>query len=102
MNLLDSKDVEHLEWVFHCLAFLFKLLWRYLIIELSSVFESLIPLLDKSKPIYINNFAAQSFAFVARKVKDDSKLIKLILHTLKVKPEVRYFTLNFIISCIHS
>nr|XP_024214099.1 small subunit processome component 20 homolog [Halyomorpha halys] len=87
VDLLNSKDADQLESVFQCLAYLFKLLWRYLINELPSVFESLVPLLDKSKPTYINNFAAQSFAFVARKVKDHSKLIKLIIRTLKEKPE---------------
>ncbi|CAH1392234.1 unnamed protein product [Nezara viridula] len=87
LNLLNSKDVEQLESVFQCLAYLFKLLWRNLITELPSVFDSLIPLFDKSKPTYINDFAAQSFAYVARKVKDNSELIKLIVRTLKQKPE---------------
>lgn len=89
ISLLDVKNAEQLEWVFQCLAYLFKFLWRYLLANLSEVFDALLPLLDRTKPSYIINFAAQSFAFVARKVKSETKLIKLILKPLKAKPQVK-------------
>ena len=86
--LLNTKNTDQLEWVFTCLAYLFKFLWRFLIRDLTSVFESLLPLLSNSKPRYINNFAAESFAFIARKVKDRRNFIKLILRSLQKNNEV--------------
>ncbi|XP_014242650.1 small subunit processome component 20 homolog [Cimex lectularius] len=87
VNLLSTKNIDQLEWTFQCLAYLFKFLWRYLVNNFSTIFESLLPLLSSSKPYYINNFAAQSFAFVARKVKDNDKMIKMILRSLKKSPD---------------
>ncbi|PSN56059.1 hypothetical protein C0J52_11812, partial [Blattella germanica] len=85
--LLNSKDSEQLEWTFTCLAYIFKFLWRYLVKDVEIVFTGLLPLLDDSKPEYINNFAAESFAFVARKVKDKKAFLSLVLKTLKKHPE---------------
>jgi U3 small nucleolar RNA-associated protein 20 len=60
------------------------------------VFNDLLPLLEDSKPDYVNNFAAESFAFVARKVKDKRAFLLLVLKTLKKHPEVRtYFFVFF-------
>lgn len=88
LSLLEIHDSDVLEWTFHCLAYLFKFLWRYLVTDLQTVFESLMPLLSSSKPYYINNFAAESFAFVARKVKDQKKFLHLTLKLLKKFPDV--------------
>lgn len=85
--LLNTKNTDQLEWVFTCLAYLFKFLWRFLIRDLTSVFESLLPLLSNLKPRYINNFAAESFAFITRKVKDKRNFIKLILRSLQKNNE---------------
>ncbi|KAL1130996.1 hypothetical protein AAG570_012235, partial [Ranatra chinensis] len=87
ISLLDTKNTEQLEWTFECLAYLFKFLWRQLVKNLPTVFEALLPLFSTTKPFYINNFAAESFSFVARKVKDQSKFIKLILKSLKKFPD---------------
>ncbi|KAF6203330.1 hypothetical protein GE061_003748 [Apolygus lucorum] len=81
--LVESRNPELMEWTFHALAYLFKFLWRYLVTNLAEVFDSLLPLLSSSKPTYINSFAAQSFAFVARKVRDPAKLVKLTVRSLK-------------------
>ncbi|XP_031356227.1 small subunit processome component 20 homolog [Photinus pyralis] len=70
IDLLNTKETEQLEWTFTCLAYLFKFLWRPLVKEVKTVFGSLLPLLSDARPDYINDFAAQSFAFVVRKVKD--------------------------------
>uniref|UniRef100_A0A146LBX0 Small subunit processome component 20 n=2 Tax=Lygus hesperus TaxID=30085 RepID=A0A146LBX0_LYGHE len=81
--LVESRNPELMEWTFHALAYLFKFLWRYLVTNLAEVFDSLLPLLSSSKPTYINSFAAQSFAFVARKVRDPARLVKLTVRSLK-------------------
>lgn len=88
IDLLNTKDTEVLEWTFVCLAYLFKNLWRYLIKDIKVVFVSLLPLLSNKKPEYINNFAAESFAFVARKVKDRQAFLSLILSSVKSEREV--------------
>lgn len=88
IDLLDVKETEQLEWIFQCLAYLFKFLWRCVLENFSTVFQSLLPLLSKKKSNYINNFAAQSFAYVARKVKDETQLVKLICRPLKENPNV--------------
>lgn len=93
IDLLNSKDTEQLEWTFTCLAYLFKFLWRPLIKDINVVFNSLLPLLSDSKPDYINNFSAESFAFVARKVKDKKSFLNLLLKAIKNNPDVSY---NFV------
>lgn len=88
LNLLNTKDSDKLEWAFTCLAYLFKYLWRFLIRNLNVVFDQLLPLLSSSKPQYVTNFAAESFAFVARKVKDKRSFLKLVLKSLKEHKDV--------------
>ena len=88
IELLHTKDTDVLEWTFTCLAYLSKFLWRYLVKDVRIVFTDLLPLLHDSRPDYINNFAAESFAFVARKVKDKKAFLLLVLKTLKKHPEV--------------
>ncbi|KAH1010705.1 small subunit processome component 20 homolog [Dendroctonus ponderosae] len=82
IDLLNTKDTEQLEWTFSCLAHLFKILWRPMIKNIHEVFTSLLPLLSDGKPEYINAFAAESFAFVARKVKDIPAFLELLVKTV--------------------
>lgn len=88
IDLLNTKDTEQLEWTFTCLAHLFKFLWRLLVKDINVVFNSLLPLLSDTKPDYINNFAAESFAFVARKVKDKNAFLGHLLKAVKSKHDV--------------
>lgn len=88
IDLLNTKDTEQLEWTFTCLAYMFKFLWRSLIKNVGTVFVKLVPLLSDSKPEYINNFAAESFAFVARKVKDRKAFLELIVKSVRNKDDV--------------
>lgn len=88
IDVLNTKDTDVLEWTFQCLAYIFKFLWRYLIKDIHNVLSSLLPLLDSNKPDYVNNFAAESFSFVARKVHDRKLFLISILKLLKHKPEV--------------
>lgn len=87
INLLNTKDTEQLEWAFTCLAYLFKFLWRHLLKDITIVFNTLLPLLSDLKPDYINSFAAGSFAFVARKVKDWPNFLSHILKTVKTQKD---------------
>ncbi|KAG6800475.1 small subunit processome component 20 [Apis mellifera caucasica] len=64
IDLLRTKDTEQIEYTFTSLAYLFKFLWRYLIQNIKTVFDLLLPLLADTQPTYVNNFAAESFAFV--------------------------------------
>lgn len=87
--LAESRQPDVIEWTFQTLAYLFKFLWRPLVASsLDEVFEALLPFLSASKPIYLNNFAAQSFAFLARKVKEPTRLVKLIVRHARKFPSV--------------
>ncbi|XP_050683521.1 small subunit processome component 20 homolog [Leptidea sinapis] len=83
IKLLDTKDAEKLEWTLICLAFLFKILKPYLKKDITLVLTRIIPLLSETKPQYINNFAAESFAFVARDIKDKKKFVESLLSYLE-------------------
>lgn len=88
--MLHTKDAEQLEWTFTCLAHLFKFLWRPLVKDINVVFTTLLPLLSDAKPDYINNFAAESFAFVTRKVKDKKAFLTLLLKSVQCKQDVSF------------
>ncbi|XP_035727395.1 small subunit processome component 20 homolog isoform X1 [Vespa mandarinia] len=83
IDLLQTKDPEQIEYAFVALAYLFKFLWRYLVKNVRTVLDMLLPLLNDAQPVYINNFAAESFAFVVRKVKDKEAFVKLLLKILE-------------------
>lgn len=51
------------------------------------MFDLLLPLLAESKPSYVNNFAAESFSFVVRKVKDKNAFLMLLLNALSNRPD---------------
>lgn len=88
IKLLNTKDPERLEWTLICLAFLFKILKPNLKKDIAVIIKRIIPLLSESQPQYINNFAAESFAFVGRDIKDKKKFISLILNYLHVNNDV--------------
>ncbi|XP_034830550.1 small subunit processome component 20 homolog [Maniola hyperantus] len=83
IDLLNTKDAERLEWTLVCLAFLFKTLKPFLKKDIGVVLTRIIPLLSDAHPQYINNFAAESFAFVARDIRDKKKFIELVLNYLQ-------------------
>ncbi|XP_063380914.1 small subunit processome component 20 homolog isoform X2 [Cydia fagiglandana] len=87
IRLLKTKDAERLEWTLVCLAFLFKILKPYLKKDIAVVLKRIIPLLSESQPQYINNFAAESFAFVARDIRDKKKFIELVLNYLQTNDD---------------
>ena len=48
------------------------------------------PLLDEKEKEYIQTFAAESFSFLMRKVKDQKSLLIFIFQTLSENPHVSY------------
>ncbi|XP_075973802.1 small subunit processome component 20 homolog [Anticarsia gemmatalis] len=87
IKLLNTKDAERLEWTLICLAFLFKVLKPYLKKDIAVVLKRIIPLLSETQPQYINNFAAESFAFVARDIRDKKKFVGLVLNYLQTNDD---------------
>ncbi|KAK2574916.1 hypothetical protein KPH14_002607 [Odynerus spinipes] len=85
-GLLQTKNTEQIEYAFTALAYLFKFLWRYLIKNVQTVLDLLLPLLADTQPDYIHNFAAESFAFVVRKVKDKEAFLRLLFKILENSP----------------
>ncbi|XP_076242844.1 small subunit processome component 20 homolog [Calliopsis andreniformis] len=86
IELLQTKDTEQIEYTFTCLAYLFKFLWRYLVKNVKTVLDLLLPLLADTQPAFINSFAAESFAFVVRKVKGKESFLKIVLQLLEENP----------------
>lgn len=64
------NDVDLLDTLFHSLTWLFKLLHKSLLDHLKSLFTHYLPFLAHKKS-YIRQFAAESFAFLIRKLPDD-------------------------------
>lgn len=98
IKLLDTREVEQIEWTFTCLAHLFKYLWASIVKHINIILPQLLPLLSSSRPHYINNFAAESFAFVARKIRDKLQFLMLSLKNVKNNPDVSDTFLNKFIS----
>lgn len=86
--MLRTKDAEQIEWSFTCLAYLFKFLWRLIVRDIKPVFECIVHLLGDDQPPYVNDFAAECFSFVARKVKDKKNFLKMVLKNLKHNRDV--------------
>ncbi|OZJ06555.1 hypothetical protein BZG36_00549 [Bifiguratus adelaidae] len=80
-----ARDTETVEWVFNCLAALFKHLLKSLIPDLIPTFRLLLPLLrgSGSQSAHIRLFAAESFAFLLRKSRGASlhKIITYMIET---------------------
>lgn len=95
VELLNSREPEQIECVFNCLAHLFKYLWAHIVRKISNVLPHLLPLLSSSRPKYINEFAAESFAFVARKVRDKPRFVELILKNVKKNRDVRNLSARY-------
>lgn len=95
IRLLDTREVEQIEWVFTCLAHLFKYLWANIVKNINVILPQLLPLLSSTRPSYINNFVAESFAFVARKVRDKLQFLMLSLKNVKNNRDVSNFKSMF-------
>ncbi|XP_076467049.1 small subunit processome component 20 homolog [Babylonia areolata] len=81
-----SKDPDSIEKIFTTMAFLYKFLWRYLTKNIYTVYGYFSSLLTHNKE-YIQRFAAESFAFLMRKVKDQDALIQFLFADLEQNPQ---------------
>lgn len=95
VDLLNTNNAEQLEWTFTCLAYMFKFLWRSLIRNVKKAFIMLLPLLSDSKPQYIRDFAAESFAFIIRKVKDRKTFMQHMISIVRERDDVSTLLLLF-------
>jgi U3 small nucleolar RNA-associated protein 20 len=86
-ELLDTQNTDIIEWSFQSLSFLFKFLWRYMLKDLHNVYELYSPLFSESRKEYIRNFAAESFAFLMRKIVDKNDLFDFLIVRLINHPE---------------
>ncbi|XP_071791922.1 small subunit processome component 20 homolog isoform X2 [Asterias amurensis] len=87
VSLLNTQDTELLENAFRSFGYLFKFLWRYLVRDIHIVFRFYSPLLSEHQKEHIRNFAAESFAFLMRKVKDHGDLFDMMLQSLEENPD---------------
>ncbi|KAL4612676.1 hypothetical protein GN956_G22842 [Arapaima gigas] len=80
-GLLETQDTEQLEWAFTCLSYLYKYLWRLMIKDMSGMYSLYSTLLAHKKE-HIRNFAAESFAFLMRKMPDLEALLTYMFQDL--------------------
>uniref|UniRef100_A0A8C5PLM5 UTP20 small subunit processome component n=1 Tax=Leptobrachium leishanense TaxID=445787 RepID=A0A8C5PLM5_9ANUR len=85
-SLLNTKDTELIEWAFTSLSYLYKYLWRMMVKDMPTIYSLYSPLLAHQKA-HIRNFAAESFAFLLRKVSDLNGLFNFIFVDLKEHPQ---------------
>ncbi|XP_061662596.1 small subunit processome component 20 homolog [Syngnathoides biaculeatus] len=83
--MLDTKDMEVLEWVFTCLSYLYKYLWRLMVKDMDNIYSLYSTLLEHKKD-HIRRFAAESFAYLMRKVPDLDVLLSFIFSDLQQHP----------------
>lgn len=85
-NLLNTKEPDQVEWTLNCLAHLFKILKPYLKKDFSTVFNSLLPLIDSvHNEENITNFAVECFGFIARDITEKEKFLMDIISKLSAK-----------------
>ncbi|GFN80708.1 small subunit processome component 20 homolog, partial [Plakobranchus ocellatus] len=82
------QDADAMEQTFQALASLFRVLWRFLIKDFKEVFSYYSHLLTTSQKDYIKVFAAESCAYLLRKVKRQDKLLNFLFGNLKTSPEL--------------
>ncbi|XP_028278623.1 small subunit processome component 20 homolog [Parambassis ranga] len=85
-SLLDTKDTELLEWVFTCLSYLYKYLWRVMVKDMTNIYSLYSALLEHKKE-HIRKFAAESFSFLMRKVPDLDALLTHMFSDLEQHPD---------------
>uniref|UniRef100_A0A6I8STV5 UTP20 small subunit processome component n=1 Tax=Xenopus tropicalis TaxID=8364 RepID=A0A6I8STV5_XENTR len=85
-SILETKDTDLLEWAFTCLSYLYKYLWRMMVKDMPAIYSLYSTLLAHQKP-HIRNFAAESFAFLMRKVPDLNELLNFMFLDLKEHPQ---------------
>ncbi|KAM9311073.1 small subunit processome component 20 homolog [Gastrophryne carolinensis] len=85
-SLLDTKDTALIEWAFTSLSYLYKYLWRLMVKDMPTIYSLYSTLLAHHKQ-HIRNFAAESFAFLMRKVPDLNGLFNFMFSDLEKHPQ---------------
>ncbi|XP_063786087.1 small subunit processome component 20 homolog [Pseudophryne corroboree] len=85
-SLLNTKDTALIEWSFTSLSYLYKYLWRMMVKDMPTIYSLYSKLLAHQKE-HIRNFAAESFAFLMRKVSDLDGLLNLMFLDLQEHPQ---------------
>ncbi|CAN9508305.1 unnamed protein product [Ophioblennius macclurei] len=85
-SLLETKDTEILEWAFTCLSYLYKYLWRLMVKDMTNIYSLYSTLLAHKKE-HIRKFAAESFAFLMRKVPDLDAFLTHVFSDLEQHPD---------------
>uniref|UniRef100_UPI00398E4C32 small subunit processome component 20 homolog n=1 Tax=Pristiophorus japonicus TaxID=55135 RepID=UPI00398E4C32 len=85
-SLLNTQDTELLEWAFTCLSYLYKYLWRLMVKDITDIYSLYSSLLGHNKE-HIRCFAAESFAFLMRKVPDHDALLNFMFADLEQHSE---------------
>ncbi|XP_075065353.1 small subunit processome component 20 homolog [Mixophyes fleayi] len=85
-SLLDTKDTALIEWSFTSLSYLYKYLWRMMVKDMPTIYSLYSKLLAHHKE-HIRNFAAESFAFLMRKVPDLNELLHFMFLDLEEHPQ---------------
>lgn len=86
--LLNAKSSQQLEWALLCLASLFKILRGYLRERIDFVFDRIATLLRDENQLYITNFAAECFGFLARDTKKKRELVHMITKAVEHDPSL--------------
>ncbi|CAI8031672.1 Small subunit processome component 20 homolog [Geodia barretti] len=73
---------------FSAIAHIFKFLWRHMLRDIENVYSLYSELLVQSQKSHIRQFAAESFGFLLRKVRDQEKLLGMIFTSLSDNPEL--------------
>ncbi|XP_029455579.1 small subunit processome component 20 homolog [Rhinatrema bivittatum] len=84
-SILSTKDTELLEWAFTTLSYLYKYLWRLMVKDMPAIYSLYSSLLAHNKS-HIRKFAAESFAFLMRKVSDHNALFNFMFLDLGEHP----------------
>ncbi|XP_036373482.1 small subunit processome component 20 homolog [Megalops cyprinoides] len=85
-SMLETQDTELLEWAFTCLSYLYKYLWRHMVKDMSQMYSLYSTLLAHRKD-HIRSFAAESCAFLMRKVPDLDALLTFMFQDLAEHPQ---------------
>ncbi|CAF5024356.1 unnamed protein product, partial [Rotaria sp. Silwood1] len=87
----NEINTQLLEQIFQCLTYLFKYLWRIMLKDLANLYELYSKYLFSSKIIntlttnyeYIRSFAAESFAYLLRKIENYQTFIDYLFNTIE-------------------
>nr|XP_002120920.1 small subunit processome component 20 homolog [Ciona intestinalis]XP_009860979.1 small subunit processome component 20 homolog [Ciona intestinalis] len=99
-TLLQTKDVDKLEWVFSSISMLFRKQWRYMVNDMNNVLDMYMGLFEGEHPEHISNFAAESVSFLLRKAKNPqlvlSKLFKVTVETPATSERLAHVVFNMV------